>query len=156
MNDWQTAYSTMAEVAATLSGLLFVALSLKLNAVSKEERRWMLLVSQRSFFDLMAVLLLGLCFLVPVISHQLIGWGLLWLSVMRAIWHVNHWRSYHDVALPGTRVMEYIVPMITTLMLVLAGAGMLLAKPFALHLVYLMAVVLLFAACRNAWRLLVR
>jgi hypothetical protein len=156
MNDWQTAYSTMAEVAATLSGLLFVALSLKLNVVSREERRWMLLVSQRSFFDLLAVLLLGLAFLVPAVSREVIGWGLLWLSLMRAAWHVSHLRSYRDAELPTSRLMEYIAPMIITVVLVAAGVSVLEIKSFALQLTYIAAIALLLGACQNAWRMLVR
>lgn len=75
MNDWQTACSTMAEVVATLSGLLFVSLSLKLNVVSSEERRWMSLAPEHSFFNLRAMLLIGLSCRVAAISLYLMGWG---------------------------------------------------------------------------------
>jgi len=156
MNEWQTAYATIAEVAATLSGLLFVSLSLRLNAASSEERRWILLVAKRSFFDFLAVLLIGLCFLVPGISRYVVGWGLLWLSLARVIWHVSHWRWYRSSELPNTRLVEYVAPMVLTSILVVAGVSVLEAYAFASRLIYVAVVALLIGACQNAWRLLVR
>jgi hypothetical protein len=73
MNEWQSAYSTMAEVAATLSGLLFVSLSMKLHAVTGEHRGWMLLVAKRSFFDFLAVLGIALLLLIPAGSLVFVG-----------------------------------------------------------------------------------
>jgi hypothetical protein len=156
MNEWQAVYSTIAEVAATLTGLLFVSLSVRLNASSSEERPRLLVVAQRSFFDFLAVLLIALLFLPPGASLYVIGWIVLWLSAARIAWHVSHWRIHRGSAQPKPELKEYLIPMAATLMSMAAGIAMLLAYSVALRLTYATAIVLLIGACQNAWRLLVR
>jgi hypothetical protein len=156
MSEWQSAYSTIAEVAATLSGLLFVSLSLKLNTVSSEERSWMLVVAKRSFLDFLAVLGTALVFLIPQISTDMIGWGVLWLSVTRAVWHVRYLRMYHGSAMLKPELREYVIPVIATVVLAIGGIAMLLSYFDAQKLIYGAAIALLLGACQNAWRLLIR
>jgi hypothetical protein len=156
MNDWQAAYSTIAEAAATLTGLLFVSVSVKLNLASAEERRWMLLVSKRSFLDFIAVLAIALLFLVPAISRDVIGWAVLWLGGARTAWHVSHWRERPNLSAINLTLRDYVAPMAITLGLLITGAVMLLGWQIAWKLVYVMSVVLLLGACQNAWHLLTR
>jgi len=157
MNAWQSAYSTVAEVAATLCGLLFVSLSVKLSAASSEQRHWILLVAKRSFFDFLSVLVIALVFLVPGVSSYLVGWAILWISVTRIIWHVSHWRTYRSSATSTPRLIrEYVTPMAATLLLVIAGVDTLLSYAHAPKLIYTVALTLLVGACQNAWRLLIR
>jgi hypothetical protein len=156
MNEWQSAYSTIAEVAATLSGLLFVSLSVKLNAASNEEREWVLVIAKRSFLDFLAVLGIAMFFLVPSISHILIGWAVLWLSATRAMWHVRYLRTYHGSVDLKPTPREYVIPVVATVVLTTAGVAMLLSYAVAPKLIYSAAIVLLFGACQNAWRLLIR
>ncbi len=156
MNDWQAAYSTIAEVAATLTGLLFVSLSVKLNQTTDEERRWMLMLARRSFIDFLAVLGIALLFLVPAVSPYVIGWAILWLAVARVVWHVSHWRTCRKLATINMKSSEYIVPMVATAGLFMAGTAALLAWTHAWKTIYVVAIVLLSGACQNAWRLLTR
>jgi ABC-type phosphate/phosphonate transport system permease subunit len=156
MNDWQAGYTTIAEVAATLTGLLFVSVSVKLNSASDEERRWMLMVAKRSFYDFLAVLAIALLFLMPTVSPDVIAWAVLWLGVVRAVWHVNHWRTRRSLATLNMNLKDYVVPMVATLGLFIAGVATLLAWPIAGTITYLVAIALLFGACRNAWRLMTR
>jgi len=156
MNDWQAAYTTIAEVAATLTGLLFVSVSVKLNVASDEERRWMLMIAKRSFMDFLAVLAVALLFLVPAVSPYVIGWAILWLGILRAVWHVSHWRTCRSLATLNMKLREYIVPMVATFGLFIAGIATLLAWSIALKVTYVLAIALLFGACQNAWRLLTR
>jgi hypothetical protein len=156
MNNWLAAFGTIGEVAATLTGLLFVSLSLKLNSASSEGRQWMLFVAKRSFLDLLAVLVIGLLFLMPNISLNTIGWGLVWLSVARVIWHVNHWRIYRATSIEPFRPIGYLASVAATLLLTSAGVTALLGWSIAPQLTYVGAITLLFGSCLNAWRLLVR
>jgi hypothetical protein len=156
MNNWQVAFGTIGEVAATLTGLLFVSLSIKLNTASGEERQWMLFVAKRSFLDILAALVIALLFLMPNLLLHAIGWGLVWLSIVRTIWHVNHWRNYRATATRAFHLMEYLASVGVTLLLTSAGATALASCPIAPQLIYAGAISLLFGSCQNAWRLLVR
>lgn len=155
MNDWQLAYAAIAGVAATLSGLLFVALSVRLTTADADERHWMLFMAKRSFIDFLAVLALALLFLMPKISLQAIGWTQLGLAATRVAWHVRHWRIYRTVAAKGHYLSEYLAPVGATLVLLIGGLGALQAWPEVLKTTYAAALMLLFGACQNAWRLLV-
>jgi hypothetical protein len=156
MNDWQVAYTTIAEVAATLSGLLFVSLSMKLNSASGNEREEMLSIARRSFMDFLAVLALALFFLVPTISLQSVGLVAVTLSIARAVWHVSHWLKYRSGPTATLHAKDFFKSIFATVFLLVAGAGSLLAWEHAPRLTYAAAIVLLFGACKNAWLLLVR
>lgn len=156
MNEWQSAYSTMAEVAATLSGLLFVSLSMKLNAATGEHRGWMLLVAKRSFFDFLAVLGIALLLLVPGGSLVFVGWTALLIATARVVWHVQHVRSYRRGEAFKTSLTDYFVPMLSTLMLGVAGVALLLSSTMSPKLIYAAAIALLYGACQNAWRFLIQ
>ena len=156
MNDWLTAYSTMSEVAATLTGLLFVSVSVKLTSASADTRHWMLFTAKRSFLDFLAVLAVGLMFLVPAVSYEVMGGVILGLGLLRAAWHVSYWHQHRKLRSPDTRLRTYILSIAATAVLVAAGAATLLAWPHAAKLTYIAALLLLFDACHNAWRLLIR
>jgi hypothetical protein len=156
MNDWLTAYSTVADVAATLTGLLFVSVSVKLATVSDETRRWMLFIAKRSFLDFLTVLAIALMFLVPGASSLAMGWVILGLGAIRSAWHVRHWYKRSKLTSPDTNSRSYVVSMAATGMLIIAGAATLLAWDHTGKLTYAAAILLLFDACQNAWRLLTR
>jgi hypothetical protein len=156
MNNWQTAYSTVAEVAATLTGLLFVSVSVKLTPASDETRRWMLFIAKRSFLDFLSVLAIALLFLVPDVSNTMMAWGILWLGAARAAWHVSLWRAHGKLAQIDTYMRPHVVSMVATAVLVIAGVAMLLDWSHAAKLTYAGAMLLLFDACQNAWRLLTK
>jgi lipoprotein signal peptidase len=154
MDGWQTAYSTIAEVAATLTGLLFVALSLRLNTASSDRREWMLQVARRSFFDFLAVLVIALVWLIPAVSILFVGWVALLTAVSRVFWHIHHWRRYRADGTGASSLSDHLVPMIATLMLCVAGVLMAVLGEPAPKLIYTAAIALLFGACRNSWRFL--
>jgi hypothetical protein len=156
MNNWQVAYSAIAEVAATLSGLLFVSLSIKINSAPGNEREEMLSIARRSFMDFLAVLSLALFFLVPTISLQSVGLVAIVLGIARATWHVNHWIKYRSGPAATLHTNEFLKSIFATTFLLVAGVGSLLAWVHAPRLIYAAAIVLLFGACKNAWLLLVR
>ena len=156
MNNWLVAFGTIGGVAATLTGLLFVSLSMKLHAASSEERQWMLFIAKRSFFDFLAVLIIALLFLMPDISLKTIGWALAWVSFVRVLWHVNQRRIIRATTTETFRLSAHLIPIAATLLLIIAGAAALLSWPVASRLTYIGAITLLFGSCENAWRLLVR
>jgi hypothetical protein len=155
-NDWLTAYSTVAEVAATLTGLLFVSVSVKLTAVSDEMRHWMLFISKRSFRDFVTVLAIALLFLVPTVSSYTMGWGVLAVGILRVAWHISHRREHRKLTSPDKDIRAYVLSMVATAVLLIAGIATLLTWSHAAKLTYAAVMLLLFDACQNAWRLLTR
>lgn len=61
LQSWQMFYSTIAVSAATLTGLLFVSLSVNRQHFDDQAR----LVARRTFGNLLDVLILALIFLIP-------------------------------------------------------------------------------------------
>jgi hypothetical protein len=62
---WQPFFTTVATVAATLVGLLFVSLSINRDKITAGSNRLLLRIAQRSFSDFIIVLLVALFFLIP-------------------------------------------------------------------------------------------
>lgn len=116
----------------------------------------MLVIAKRSFLDFLAVLGIALFFLIPAISLYVMGWAILWLSVTRAVWHARYLRMYHGSAELKPEPREYVIPVVATLVLAAAGIAMLLSYSVAPKLIYGAAIALMFGACQNAWRLLIR
>src|SRR6476661_7307571 len=69
---WQTFYFTLAGAAATLTGLLFVAVSLHLARVMDKNRAELRLLAAQTFVNFIFLLLAALYFLIPYPD----SWGL--------------------------------------------------------------------------------
>jgi hypothetical protein len=65
LDRWQIFYATIATSSATLTGLLFVALSLERARWSQAERTEQLRIARGSLSDFLFVLMIALVFLVP-------------------------------------------------------------------------------------------
>src|SRR4051812_47625993 len=65
LGHWQTFYFTLAGVAATLTGLLFVSVSLRLEQILHPDRAELRLLAVQTFSNFIGVLLGALYFLIP-------------------------------------------------------------------------------------------
>jgi hypothetical protein len=63
--SWHDFYLTMGTASASLIGLLFVALSLNLDAVMGESRDHVRAFAEQAFNSFSTVLLIAVCFLIP-------------------------------------------------------------------------------------------
>lgn len=68
LTKWQPFFSTVATVAATLAGLLFVSLSINRETITAPQNRLLLRLAHRSFGDLIFALFIAILFLVP--AHE--------------------------------------------------------------------------------------
>lgn len=163
ISTWQPLFITLIGVGATLAGLLFVALSLHVGALHREEGTNLQRLAQHTFGDLVQILLVGMFFSVPLgppafygISTLLIvvfGMPNLGTRILRAVRDKHH--TQHRLYLfrrLGASVLGRIV-------LVLGAVGILRShdngRPWGeLLFVFIGNVVLLIAVMSNAWFLL--
>src|SRR5579884_905770 len=83
---WQPFFTASAGVAATLAGLLFVALSLNREKITAQESRLLMRHAQRSFGDFLLALFIALLFLVPVYRSSDLTISLVFPLAFRGQW----------------------------------------------------------------------
>ena len=162
MADWTTFYVAVVGAAATLAGLLFVAIQINLETlVSDPGNRWR--ATARSTFTIYSLLIiLGLLFLIPGFDHFAQGESVIVASVfgiyraLRTWWPV--WQSrwqHHNERLLET-IWHLVGPVLAYALLILNGislylgngvSGILLA--IGITFVGLFGIVL-----RNSWNLI--
>lgn len=159
LQQWQAFYATVAAVCATLTGLLFVALSMNVDLLRRAENTERMLLARQTFSEFLLVLMVALVFLIPGLgpfglSAALVALGGAWIfsagRSFRAIvrkrktvsWLVSYLRGFGVSIIAACGV------------LIIAGC-MLLGYFDSLYGLVFMLAALLGSASRNAWALLV-
>lgn len=158
--EWQTYYFTFAAVTATLTGLLFVAVSLHLDQFTSPERPELRVLAFKTFVGFLSLLLAALYFLVPRQTPLGLG-GPLVLTAVGAL--VIVWR---DTPFSGALirrtwgwrffVWRALLPGLCQLGVLGAALALAAGRAEALPLLVPLFVVLLLASTHNAWDLLVQ
>lgn len=158
INQWQWFFGTVAASAATLTGLLFVSLSVNRPSTGALAGA-RLITARRSFGDFLYVLMMGLVFLVP---HQVPGGlavALLALGGARAAGLIRESlrRSSSVEKGPGVNeaLREYGLPAVATLGLLVVAIEILRGETIAIFGMVLVVAALLVTASWNAWLLLI-
>lgn len=152
--EWHDYFAAMAGCAATLTGLLFVGVSIGLKTIL--EYPMLPSVAQRSLLLLVTILLVaGFCLLpgqpVALVGAELLGMGLLSWSVITWL-SVRNWRHTPP---EHQRVNAVLLTQLATLPYLVAGGWLLLAGPGGL---YWVAAAVAFSFCQasiDAWVLLI-
>jgi len=84
MRDWQMFYATVATACATLTGLLFVALTLNADILRRSENADLLDTARQAFAQFILVLMVAIVFLIPHQSPVGLGVALIALSLAYA------------------------------------------------------------------------
>lgn len=161
LHDWQAFYATVAAACATLTGLLFVALSLNVDILRRHENADLMAVARQTFTEFLLVLMVALVFLIP---HQVplgLGVALLALglastfSALRQL--MLHARVRGQKRSKSHYPRVYGLSLAGCLGIVVLGAGILagLSVTTACNLLVFMLASLLTSASINAWYLLV-
>ena len=155
---WQPFFITVAGVSGTLVGLLFMSLSLNREQITAAENRRLFRLARRSFSDFLYVLLIALFFLIPLQNGHHLGTELLVLGAFRVrlffaqIWSVATGQKPALLDL----VWEYVLPVLATVGLVIAGVQMYEGEIITVHyFVVPVIATLLVTACSKAWQLLI-
>ena len=156
---WQPFFTTVATVAATLVGLLFVSLSLNREKIAAKANRVLLRLAERSFSDFIIVLLIALFFLIPAEGRRALAFELFALAAFRlrrlAVQIITSFRGGQPAAVGGL-LMEFMLPAFTILGLVASGIGIYREDIRAIYYCTVPVIaILLVRASRNAWLLLI-
>jgi hypothetical protein len=158
LQAWQAFYSTVATAAATLTGLLFVALSLNLDILSTQHADRMR-VARRAFGDFLYVLMIALTFLVPSPVPAGLAIALFVLGAARGIGLIRlameiprRKSRRHDIA---QLVREFALPLVASLGLLAVALAIVFGYTDAFFALVGVIAALLATASWNAWALLV-
>lgn len=159
LQQWQIFYATVAAACATLTGLLFVALSMNVDLLNRAENTERMLLARQTFSEFLLVLMVALVFLIPGLgplglSVALVALGGAWIfsagRSFRAIQRKRKTASWLAAYLKGFGVSIAAASGV----LIVAGC-MLLGYSESLYGLVFMLAALLGSASRNAWALLV-
>lgn len=160
MVPWHDYYLLAGTMAATLMGLLFVAMSIHWDVVLHDTKQHLHAIAVEAFGSFVVVAFLSLMMLTPAGSGRPIGLGLIFLGVLRLMIALRQskqiWGSDDEIfSKRGVLFRSTLVPLA---FLLLAGAGYLIYKsqPDVGVAVLTAAVFLLIAmGARSSWDLLV-
>jgi len=165
MGAWQPFFITLAGICATLAGLLFVALSLHATSLHDAESSNLKRLAQQTFGDFLQVLFVGLFYLVPLANARFFGITTLFIVVIgvkeMAQRFLDAWRDRAHSQHRAYIIRRFGLSLLGRVMLALAGILLILqndTRAYAwqdLMFVFSGSVVLLIAAIRNAWYLLI-
>jgi modulator of FtsH protease len=159
LQPWQSFYTTLAAVAATLAGLLFVALSFNLELLARAEHEPTNRIATEAFTMFLYVLLVALLVLMPHETRlglvvKLAAIGVVGLGGAIAF-AVQTWRGAPGSVLHQQALRRFAWSGVVFLALLVTAMGVLRHWPWVLHWAGIALIVLLFAAVRRAWYLLV-
>jgi hypothetical protein len=160
LKEWQIFYATVAAASATLTGLLFVALSINVERFKKKEAENQMRIARRAFGDFLYVLMISLVFLVPNQIPLGFAIALLVLALSRGIGLIRlvleatrHKKMKNSSVHP---LREFALPLLACIGLIAIAFAVLVGQFDLLY--YLVGVIatLLASACWNAWTLLLQ
>ncbi len=160
--QWSEIFSTVAEIAATLTGLVFVSVSINLSRILRSKslpvRAWQTLIL------LVTPLLLGIFVLIPTqsstaLAWELIGFGVILFGGRLAIERRIH-RSETDTTLPLTSrpagwVSSPAPPLLIYICIAVAGATLLAKSGGGLYWLVPAVLLAFLVGLICAWTLLV-
>jgi hypothetical protein len=160
MQAWSQLFAVTGASAATLLGLLFVSVSIHASGTSGEMHRNSKLLADQAFQNYLSVLLVSLLALFPSLSIRELGYAVLGLTALRAMWAGV--RMYRATMSPYGKTSRLSAlrrqsgSVIGFGLLLYAATYMALGLAEMRTTLAIATVVLLFAATTVAWELLLR
>jgi hypothetical protein len=151
---WNNYFITIAQVSATLAGLLFVGLTISLSHVLSSAG-----YMNRAFVALFLqfeMLVIGIFGVVPgqpvwIVGSEFIVTGIA-ILIGTSVFAYNFPEDPHSVlGSTGPRTVRRVLAWIATLLPVATGIGLLLGKPSALYALIPAEIASLYLSIGNAW-----
>jgi len=160
-HGWHEFFLMAGTAAVTLAGLLFVAISIHVDALVHESRQHLLALSRLILVSYMGVLVLSLMMLVPLLPMKLLGVELIAVAIPLLAWTVRLGREKHlmEHADFSSAVLRRrsVIPLLAYLLILLTGILMLtLRVPEFFYWIVGAVCTLLGNAVGASWDLLVR
>ncbi len=158
--SWHDFYLTMGTASASLIGLLFVALSLNLDAITETSSDDLRALAEQAFNSFSLVLLIAVLFLIPTNDPATYGVAYVLLAVAGGYRILRRlpavWRSRHRDPIGEGVVGRFVLPGAAVLGLLAAGIGLVVGQPSALYWLVAVILGLLMSAARSSWDLLAK
>jgi modulator of FtsH protease len=161
LQGWQNFYILAGTASATLTGLMFVAITFGSTLVTREMAQ-----STRAFVDpiymhFVQVLLTSCLLIIPVLGPTLLGSALIFAGALRLVglhavlrrYQEAH-RKYNDIELSDW-LSALVLPFLCHSLLMATGAGFILRQAAALIGLAIVTLALLFIGIHSAWELFV-
>jgi hypothetical protein len=157
---WQTFYVLVGTAAATLVGLMFVAVTFGSSIIKPETSG-----TARSFIDptfthFVQVLFMSCLVVIPTMRPRLFGWLLLTVSALRfaALFRVHRHmrraqRTHNDIELSDW-VSGIVVPLLSYLLLGATGVGFVHGHAGAFTALAIVTIAILMLGVFGAWELM--
>lgn len=157
VSGWETFYLLTGTAAATLIGLLFVAISVGKESVEAKAARDLALFGALTFNCFFYVMVVSILFLIPGLSQLWLGVPLAALGLLALVGVLVQRRQAADI--PPDRFQKpvagrFTAPAIALLMITVIGAMTAVDAVWSLYGLVVAIVILLASASQNAWALL--
>jgi hypothetical protein len=160
LQAWQVFYATVAAASATLTGLLFVSLSLNRDRLKGAGAQVILSTARRTFGDFLYVLMIALVFIIPHQVPYSLAIALLALGLSRGVGLVRGATRQKAargkrLAIPGL-LRDIGFPLLASLGLIAVAVAVEFGHMNAIYWLVIVVAALLVTACWNAWELLIQ
>jgi hypothetical protein len=161
LQGWQNFYILAGTASATLTGLMFVAITFGSSLVTRETAQ-----STRAFVDpiymhFVQVLLTSCLLMIPVLGPTLLGSVLIFVGALRLVGlhsvlrrYQEAQRKHNDIELSDW-LSAVVLPFLFHALLMTTGAGFILHQAAALIGLAIVTLGLLFISVYSAWELFV-
>lgn len=157
VSGWETFYLLTGTAAATLIGLLFVAISVGRESVESTATGDLSLFGALTFNCFFYVLVISILFLIPELSRAWLGLPLVLLGLLALIGALVQWRAARSIPTDrfGMQVSRrFGAPIFSLILIIGAGLLIVLGMDWSLYCLVAAVVLLLASASQNAWFLL--
>jgi hypothetical protein len=161
LRGWQNFYFMAGGAAAALIGLMFVALSLGMNVMTRVPNDEAKAFVTPSIIYFVTVLFVSCVMLVPLYNSSILGLLLggggllgLWPTLRHARFLIQAAKEHQDFTLFDW-LTQVLVPVGMYISLVIAGGFILPQQDLAFMILWLVTVLLLICAIANTWSLMV-
>ncbi len=160
LQSWQSFFASVATASATLTGLLFVALSLNRQRLTNEGATSILSIARNSFAAFLFVLMIALVFLVPYPLPVSLTIALLVLGLANTfgviVRELRPIRAFRFTGPDVSRLLrQFALPFVASIGLVWVAIDISQGHFDAIYGLVGVLAALLVSACWNAWLLLV-
>jgi hypothetical protein len=159
VRSWETFYLLTGTAAATLIGLLFVAISIHIEVFTRRVASGLKHFAALTFNCYFYILLIAIFFLIPALSPLGLGIPLSLLGILgsanAAVQQSNARKTSPDRQ-GGRLASRFTGPMLSLAGLALMGVAIALKIGLSFYGVVIVIVLLLASASQNAWALLIQ
>jgi hypothetical protein len=161
LQGWQNFYMLAGTAAATLTGLMFVAVTFGSNLITKETAQTARAFLDPTYLHFVQVLVTACLLTMPTLGPMTLGLLLIGIATFRLVglyWVFGRYREAHrknrDIELSDW-VIAIALPLCCYVLLVTTGVAFIMGAAVALTGLAMVTVALLFIGIHGAWELFV-